>query len=994
MNCRRSPWLIVALVLLCTQTRAVAEDNPAEVADKTPRPIAISDVDAWKSIVAESLSNDGKWFAYTLKPAKGDAEVVLRKLEDGKEVRFPIGAGTTGQPTFSFDSNWLAFIVAAKEEQAEAASQSKKPLPTKVTIVCLATEQKLEVENASSFAFSGEHSGWVAIRMAATPSSSPGTDKPAGSDLLLHELGTGRQINVGNVSEYAFNKSGAWLAVVIDAANKAGNGVYLHHPASGVVRPIENGNATYAKLTWNRDGDALAVLKGVANKDYEQPLYSVIGWKEFDSTQPRKVEFDPHTRNDFPAGMTVSPNRSPVWNADRAMLLFGIHEAKKKPASDAAAEKKEGASKAAANELQTPDSTAAVSARSALDEDAQEGETQPDPKKVPEPGKKPAKDAKRDEKPADLVIWHWKDPRLQSQQQKEESRDKSFSFLCSYTIESDKFVRLADEQVRQVQITPRQRWAIGLDDAAYELEGSLDGRRYQDIYVIDPRDGHRSLAVKKCRWFFGSSPDGSRFLYYEDGHFQTYDIPLGTTCTITRNVPVSFVDTEDDHNQKKPPVRPIGWAADGASVLLSDNWDLWNVSANGGAAANLTVNGRRDNIRYRAPYRLDPDQEGIVLGQDLYLGAYGEWTKKSGIGVWKPGGKGVDMLLWDDANFGRLKKARQADVFLYTRESSQESPDYYVADATLRGQKITDSNVQQKDYTWSAGARLVDYTSAGGDKLQAALFLPAGYEPGKRYPTIVYIYEKLSSQLHRFAAPRIGGFSPSIYTSQGYAVLMPDITYKINDPGLSAVGCVLPAVEAAEKTGVVDPQHVGLHGHSWGGYQTAFLITQTDKFAAAVAGAPLTNMISMYSSIYWNTGLANQPIFESSQGRFTGGYWENIQAYTRNSPVYYATRVQTPLLLLHNDQDGAVDWNQGIEYFNTLRRLLKPVVMLQYKGENHGLAKRENRLDYSSRMLEFFDHHLKGRPAPKWWLEGISHLELPDHLKQRAGGATAPAERR
>jgi dipeptidyl aminopeptidase/acylaminoacyl peptidase len=276
----------------------------------------------------------------------------------------------------------------------------------------------------------------------------------------------------------------------------------------------------------------------------------------------------------------------------------------------------------------------------------------------------------------------------------------------------------------------------------------------------------------------------------------------------------------------------------------------------------------------------------------------------------------------------------------------------------------------------------MDPRSGKEAKLQAALFLPSNYEKGKKYPTVVYYYEKMSQQLNRYASPSANGFNKSVYTSNGYAVLMPDITYKVNDPGMSAVWCVLPALEAAVATGVVDRARVGLHGHSWGGYQTAFLVTQAD-FAAAVAGAPLTNMISMYSSIYFNTGGGNMAIFESSQGRFLGGYWDNLEAYQRNSPVYYAARVQTPLIILHNDKDGAVDWNQGIEYYNTLRRLKKPVIMLQYVGENHGLAKAANQKDYTVRMREWFDHWLKGQPAPAWMVEGIPHLKMKDHLKER-----------
>jgi dipeptidyl aminopeptidase/acylaminoacyl peptidase len=255
---------------------------------------------------------------------------------------------------------------------------------------------------------------------------------------------------------------------------------------------------------------------------------------------------------------------------------------------------------------------------------------------------------------------------------------------------------------------------------------------------------------------------------------------------------------------------------------------------------------------------------------------------------------------------------------------------------------------------------------------------------GKTYPTVVYIYEKLTTGHFGFVTPGVGNaFNKSVYTSNGYAVLMPDITYRLNDPGMSAVWCLTAAVKAAIATGVVDPKRIGLQGHSWGGYQTAFTVTQTDLFAAAIAGAPLTNMVSMYSLIYKNSGSGNMSIFESSQGRFLGGYWDNWDAYYRNSPVNFAKNVKTPLVILSNDKDGAVDFTQGVEYYNTLRRLGKPVVMLEYPGENHNLAKLPNQSDYAVRMKEFFDHHLMGKPAPDWWAKGVSRLELEDYIKAR-----------
>ncbi|MBE3095932.1 MAG: S9 family peptidase, partial [Planctomycetes bacterium] len=299
--------------------------------------------------------------------------------------------------------------------------------------------------------------------------------------------------------------------------------------------------------------------------------------------------------------------------------------------------------------------------------------------------------------------------------------------------------------------------------------------------------------------------------------------------------------------------------------------------------------------------------------------------------------------------------------------------------------KLTDLAAGTEQFLWSSGSMLVDYVSARGEKLQGALHLPASYEKGKSYPMIVRLYEKQSQVLNAFTRPRVqtNGFNKPFYTSHGYAVFQPDIAYKVNDPGMSTVWCMVPAVKAAIATGVVDPKRIGITGHSWGGYQTAFLITQTDIFAAAVASAGLTDLISMYGSLYKATGGANGPMFESGQGRFSTGPWENMAAYTRNSPVFFAKNVKTPLVMLHNDKDGAVDFTQGLEFFSALRRLQKPVVMLEYPGETHGLAKRANWKDYQLRVQEFFDHYLLGKPMPKWFKEGVPWLEMEEHLKSR-----------
>jgi dienelactone hydrolase len=586
-----------------------------------------------------------------------------------------------------------------------------------------------------------------------------------------------------------------------------------------------------------------------------------------------------------------------------------------------------------------------------------------------------------------LVIWHGRDPRLQAQQQVEEGRDKGFFYLALYRVAEKKFLRLADDELREVQLTPRDRFAFGSDRRGYERRDNIDGGRRSDLHAVDLRTGARSLIRRESRYPLLPSPDGTRALYYDDGQYHVYDFAAAQSRPITTGAPTSFVNVEDDHNVDRPPVPPVGWSADSRFVLLSDRWDVWRVNAAGGATSfvNLTGNGQRDRIRYNRRVVVDPKEKGIDLTKPLYFQTYGERSKKEGLARIAPNRPGAESLLWDDAKFF-VSRARDADVWVYTRQTFQQFPDYWTAAGSFASPtRLTDANPQQAEYAWSAGARLIDYVSEKGDSLQASLYLPANYEPGKRYPTVVYIYEKLSQTLHSYAVPNeTRAFNPSVYTSRGYAVLQPDIVYRVNDPGMSSVWCVVPAVKAAIATGIVDPAKVGLHGHSWGGYQSAFLSTQTGKlFSGIVSGAPLTDMISMYLSVYWNTGTADMAIFESSQGRFKGSYLDHYDAYVRNSPAFFVNKVETPIMILHNEKDGAVDFNQGITFFNSLREQEKDVIMLQYVGENHGLQQPQNQKDYTMRMQEYFDHYLRGLPAPDWMKQGIPRLEMEKHLKAR-----------
>jgi dipeptidyl aminopeptidase/acylaminoacyl peptidase len=989
MHSRPRRLLLVAALFAFVPVVAHMEQAAAPASTRT---VQLDDIIKWKTVGATALSNDGQWFAYRLGAVEGDAQIVVRGTKSDREITFdigetpaPAGGGGRGGPpeaggpastlAFSDDSKWIAFTTYPSHAEQQRLRRQRRPVTSSVSVVNLETREKRDFARIRRFAFSGEASTWIALhrqpadaggagaagrggetpapggRGAAPGGAAAAPDRPRGTDLILRELTSGQEQNVGNVSEFAFTRDGKYLALAIDAQDRIGNGIQLRDMTKGTVAVLDHGNAVYERLAWTETGDALVALKGTDDRALRDKRYAVVGFTGFGAGESKKTEYDPAKDKSFPAGMTISGNRSPQWTESLDAIVFGIHEPRKRDA--AAPEGREGAPEGGEGQ----------------------GGAQPPA---------PAADA---EDRVDLVLWHWKDPRLQSQQEVQENADRNFSYLAEYRVQPQKFIRLADDEMRSVTVAPKQRYAVGFDDREYELMGNLDGRRFRDVYAIDLATGQRRLAIKRARWYNGTSPDGESILYYDEGHFHVHSLKTGQTRTITKTAPVSFVNTESDVNVVNPPTQPVGWTKDGKSVLISDNWDIWQIPVDGGAAVNLTGNGRKDQIRYQQRFPLEPARErdeGIDLTKPQYFRAYGEWTKKGGIAKIEPGKPGAQTVKWDDAAYARLFKAEKADVYLYTRETSLEPSDFYVTDASIgEGRRITHQRPQAKQFAWTPGVQLVNYTCDKGDKLQAALFLPAGYEKGKSYPTLVNFYERMSQTANTFANPSANGFNRSVYTSNGYAVLIPDIVYKVNDPGMSAVWCMVPAVKAAIATGIVDPKRVGITGHSWGGYQTSFLITQTDVFAAAVAGAPLTNMVSMYSLIYKNTGGTNQAIFESSQGRFRGGYWDNWDAYYRNSPVFFAKNVKTPLMILHNDRDGAVDFTQGVEYFNTLRRLGKPVIMLEYVGENHGLARRPNQRDYTVRMKEFFDHHLKGAPAPDWLKNGVPRLKMEEHLKER-----------
>ncbi len=973
---------ILPILLMTLSLATQAQQKKAE-----PKAMSWQDVATWRFISPNSVnvSADGKWAAYAMVLMEGDGEIILKNLNTDSVTRYAIGGSMFPSLQFSEDGKWLAFKTYPKYKESKAAAKNPgKQLFQTLQLVELSTLKKTEFEKAGNYTFNGKTETFLAVEMVKE--SAPGArGGDAGTDLLLYELANGQKFSLAKVGEYAFNKKGDILAYTVSGANKAENGFFTMNLAAKRIAVIENDTSTYKSLRWADDKDALTILKLTKDKKFKTDKGSVLGVKNV-SGKAEMFSYDPLKDSaNFPKEMTISGNSAPYWSEDLTTVFFGVNTLQAVKKEMEAAAKKDTSETARTADLEKIKSDTSIKSIDDLKRALA---------KIEKPTAKPA-DKSDIDKP-DMVIWNWQDRRLQSNQQVTERMDKNFSYAAMYNFPSKKYRQLSDSAMLSVRIMPKELYAIGTSDTAYLLDRNLNGQNYADFYTINLATGAKEI-FKQNFYLPGfssmpnPSPDGKKFVYGQDGQFYVYDLVSKKTQNLTNKIPTSFVNTEDDHNVTKPLTSISGWSSDSKYILINDLWDIWQVNADGSGAVNLTQNGSKDKIRYQRRYNIYPDEKGIDLKMPQYFGIYGEWTKKAGIVVLQPGKKGLnpgaETLLWDDAAYGNFTKTLHADNYYFSKETFNTAPEYFIANRKLSNAKAFTKNTPDKDkYTFSAGTRLVNYVTDKGDSLQGVLYLPAGYEEGKKYPTLVYYYEKTSQVKNRYVNPAYpsGGYNAALYTSNGYAVFTPDIVYKMDDPGMSAVWAVLPAVKSAIATGIVDADAMGIQGHSWGGYQTAFLATQTNMFKAAAPGAALTNMVSMYSLIYWNSGGGNGAIFESSQGRFTGAPWENWDAYLRNSPIYHVKKVQTPILMLHNDKDGAVDFTQGVEFYNALRRLKKPVVMIQYKGENHGIAKLENRKDYAVRMMEFFDHFLKGKPAPEWWSKGVDRLKMEEHLEERA----------
>lgn len=882
--------------------------------------LTVDDYDRWSHINGMELSNDGQWVAYGLQPNGGDDTLYVNSLEGDRRYEFPIAEDAE----FSDDSRWVAFVTTPDEETRDQMSDRGEPVYETAHLLNLRTGEKHAVERASGMAFSEDGRFWAVHREKAEDDESD----HEGTDLILRDLDDGSVMNIGNVSEFAFNNRSDRLAYLVDAAGRTGNGVYLRNLENGALTSLDSDSTLYTGLAWDdeaaprsewdRKGRKLAVLKGEEVDSLEQRENELLAFENLGG-EIQKTVLDPKARGDFPDGMVISENRTPSWSENGEFLFLGLDEQEKDIEAD------------------------------------------------------------RDTLP-NVEVFHWKDERIQTVQEQQARWDRLFTWVATFHPGEERFTRLTDEEMREMPMSRHNDYMVGRDEKPYQSDINW-GVSPADLYRVDLASGERTKFADKVKRPLGYSPDGRYFLYQQvteqDTALMVYDLEESEKNNISAAAPVNFMDTEHPYPHENPPYGEAGWTEDGDHVIVNHKYDLWMLALDGSGATNITQGlGEEEQVIFRYE-TLDEEERWIDTAEPMLLEAFGEWTKKDGFYRLEMG-DAPQPLLYEDAAFGDVEKARDTDRVILTRETFVEFPDYHMTDTDFSGlEQITDANPQQSEYGWGRRV-LVEYENSRGQKLQGTLTLPAGYEEGEEYPMIVYFYEQMSDRHHQYSMP-VYDDRPhmSTYASNGYAVLMPDNVYQTGRPGTSSLDCITAATQRVIDLGYADPDKIGLQGHSWGGYQSSFILTQTDMFATVVTGAPPTNLTSFYNNIYGSTGTNHHGIMEIGQVRMGRGVtpWSDREAYNRENPMYHAPDIEVPFMILHGTEDGAVDYMQGLEYYNAARRLGKEVVLLTYPGEGHHLGREPNQKDFLVRMKQWFDHYVKGKPAPEWIREGIPYLD-------------------
>lgn len=957
----------------CSQLTAIKAPTPTQVViaassmdTQQLAPLTLTDVMQFREIKGRSLSQNQQWLIYTAEPDYGDSKGYVRHLLS--EQSYEIANADRGQ--LNQNGHFALFRQQASllaREQAKDDKAAREALAHDAVLLNTQTGTQTLFSQIDKFAFSGD--GHFAFLLSRKK------DSKAKSQLLqVLDLHTLSLTELGQVTDFVAAPEGDLLAFVsvlnteqsatVSSAVKAKDTSASdsttqnnNTPANSTVEKVaeqqqvtlyaagSNHSRVFAvasaqqiqHLVFSEDGQQLLFLAGDKAEKNRETAQQLWYWSGQNATaNPLVINQD---------GWILSAGEAPRFSEDGQRIFLGLRPEPVAPTTAIAA----------------PQSDEDLFATERLLADRK------------------------------LQVWHGQDDRINSQQKAEYQAALKRTAPAVFWLAEQRLVVLSTDIEDRLYRTEHSEAALISNGRPYFKQLTWQGRLH-DIWHVNLKTGQRQQVFAANPSFERAhlSPSGHFVLYQQQGKLWLFDSSNGQRQQLAADVKVAWVDENHDRPEPAPSYGIAGWLADESAVLVYDRFAIWRIALDG-TSQNLTPDSRSATLQLRM-VPTDPKALALDPQAALLLRGFNEENKSTGFyqldlaenrfTTLLSGEKRYDFvealseLAEASAPAGQAAEAKPR--YLFTEQSFRQFPDLWLANSDFsQRSQLTKINPQQAQFIWG-DSHLIDWYTADGSRLQGVVITPDGYDASKRYPVLVYYYEQFSDRLYNFNQMKVN-HRPNFpfYLGQDYVVFLPDIRFREGAPGPSATESLLPGIDRLIELGIADPKAIGLHGHSWSGYQTAFVVTETDRFAAAVAGAPVSNMTSAYSGIRWQTGLARQFQYETGQSRIGPSMFENLEPYIKNSPVFFADRINTPMVIQFGDKDGAVPWEQGIELYLAMRRLNKDVVMLHYEGEDHHLAHFANKLDYSIKMLEFFNHYLKGEPAPAWWQQGQPYQ--PNH---------------
>ena len=741
------------------------------------------------------------------------------------------------------------------------------------------------------------------------------------STLYVRSLDGSKTFQFPTVTDFQFAKKSGMLYYTSAAEGEAG--IFTLNPEKGSPALIKEGKGVFKQTTFDEKGERLAFLY-CADKDSSYKALSL--WLSEHNAPAKEIA----TRGNkaFPAEWVINENGMLQFSKSASRLFFG---------------------------------------------------TSPEPRQ---------KDTTQlAENRPNVQVWSWDEPVQYTVQNYNKEKDLKKSYQAVYNLGNGSIFQLANEELPNIQLGNEGDAALALLSTSrpYSLSSMWEARTRSDYYTVSLDNGERKQIAQADYGRFRLSPQGKYAYWYGETDSCWYTIALAEGKRYRLTTPESFPAWDEENDVPNHPYAhgAAGWTANDQNLLIYDRYDIWKFDPTAATSPiNLTVNGRKEKLSYRLE-QLDKEARFIDLGKPQLLKGFNETTKGYGFYNARLSAPAAPKtLLAGNYMLRSINKAKNTDDVIYTMETFQQYPDiHYSTLAFKKSVQLTHGDKQQEGFIWGT-AELVSWISLDGRPLEGVVYKPANFDPNKKYPMMVNFYERNSETLYnyRMPEPHRSTIDYHLYNSNEYVIFNPDIRYVDGYPGESCYNCLMPGITMMIAKGYIDEKGIGAHGHSWGGYQVAYLATRTNLFSAIESGAPVVNMFSAYGGIRWGSGMARSFQYEHTQSRLGATPWSSPLRYLENSPLFTMDKVQTPILIMHNDADGHVPWYQGIEYFVAMKRLGKPCWLLNYTGEPHWPMHMANRIDFQRRMFQFFNHYLKNDKMPKWMSEGVPAVEQPFEL--------------